>query len=79
MTDRHVDANAVAGILAEIAGREVTDQPGTCLDCGAVSMLGALLAYRDCPGDVLRCPDCGSVQLVIVELRGVHHVTLEAL
>ena len=77
--DRHVDANAIGGLLIQITGREITLEAGTCLDCGAVNPLGALIVYRDCPGYVCRCPGCGAVQLVIVELDGGHAVTLESI
>jgi hypothetical protein len=77
--DRHVDANAVGGIFLEVYGRDLTAEPGTCLDCGAVNPLGALILYRDCPGQVLHCPECGSVQMVIVELRQGYEITIESL
>jgi hypothetical protein len=61
----HVDGNALAGLLAEVFGREMTAVVGCCGDCGARNAVGALLVYRAGPGDVVRCPTCASVLLVI--------------
>jgi hypothetical protein len=67
---RHVDGNAVGGLLIEAFGREMTTARECCGGCGAVSELGALVAYVDGPGQVLRCPDCGSVLLVAARIHG---------
>ena len=67
---RHMDGNAVGGLLIEAFGREMTLARECCGGCGAVRELGALLAYVDGPGQVLRCPDCGSVLLVAVRIEG---------
>jgi uncharacterized Zn finger protein len=77
--DRFLDGNAVAGALYEIFGREMTDESGACLDCGAVNRFGALIVYVSSPGHVLRCPDCGAVLLVIVVEPDGYHVTVESL
>jgi len=68
--DRHLDGNALGGLLIEVFGREMTDARGCCDGCGAVSVLGALLAYTDAPGDVMRCPGCGTAMLVAVGVPG---------
>ena len=62
----HVDGNAVAGVLQEMFGVEMTDHRGCCDNCGMVAPIGAVVVYRNCPGDVLRCPFCGAVVMVIV-------------
>jgi hypothetical protein len=67
---RHVDGNAVGGLLIEAFGREMTVARECCGECGAVRELGALLAYVGGPGQVLRCPDCGSVLMVAVRIEG---------
>jgi DNA-directed RNA polymerase subunit RPC12/RpoP len=64
--DRHLDGNAIAGLLYELFGREMTDQRGCCGHCGAVNALGAVNVYLDAPGTVLRCPGCTSVLVVMV-------------
>ena len=67
---RHVDGNAVGGLLMEVFGEEMTGERECCGGCGSIRELGALHAYVRGPGDVLRCPDCGSVLLVAVRLAG---------
>jgi hypothetical protein len=64
----HLDGNALAGLLDEAFGREMTTLIGCCAGCGATNALGALLAYRAGLGDVLRCPAC-SIALVIITHR----------
>jgi hypothetical protein len=62
-----LDGNAVAGVLQEIFGLEMTAAPAECGTCGNVSALGGLLAFTQAPGAVLRCPACESVMLSIVQ------------
>jgi hypothetical protein len=61
-----MDGNAVAGLLMEIFGRDMTIAESECDGCGADHMMGELRAYVHAPGVVLRCPDCGQVALRIV-------------
>lgn len=64
MTDeRHVDGNALGGLLQEVFGREMTDALGCCAACGSVHALGAMIVYRGA-GDVMRCPTCDDVVVV---------------
>lgn len=65
-TTTHVDGNAIAGVLEEVFGVEMTDHRGCCDNCGLVARIGAVLVYRDSPGEVLRCPACGAVLMVLV-------------
>ena len=58
-TDLRLDGNAVAGMLAELFGFEMTVERGGCAACGAVNQLGALLVYAHGMGVVACCPDCG--------------------
>ena len=62
--DRHVDGNAIGGLLIEVFGREMTDAMGCCAACGAINAVGALVVYRSGPGDVVRCPGCTTVLIV---------------
>jgi hypothetical protein len=62
-----LDGNAVAGVLQEIFGVEMTANPAECGTCGRVSELGGLRAYTQAPGAVLRCPACEAVVLTIVQ------------
>jgi hypothetical protein len=64
MDEMHVDGNGVAGLLAEIAGAEMTAVMRTCQSCGERHAVGDHRAYRSA-GVVLRCPACQDVAVVI--------------
>ncbi len=80
-----LDGNAVAGLLQELFGLEMTASPAECGNCGQVNELGALLAFTQAPGAVLRCPACQEVMLRIVQTpdaiyldaRGAAHIRLK--
>jgi len=61
--DLVLDGNAVAGVLAEIFGEDLTALLGTCPDCGRRAELATCRAYTHAPGIVLRCSACDGVQL----------------
>jgi len=63
-----LDGNAIAGVLEQLFGREMTTASGRCAGCGAEREVGALFVYRGA-GIVVRCPDCDAVLLRIVESR----------
>lgn len=77
-TDIHLDGNSLGGLLYEIFGREMTDQPGCCGGCGTVSVLGSVMVYRGA-GQVMCCPVCGSVLLVVVSSPAGHRITFDSL
>lgn len=62
-----LDGNAVAGLLDEIFGVDMTASPTVCAHCGREGDLATLLAFTKAPGVVLRCPACASVMLRIVQ------------
>jgi hypothetical protein len=64
----HVDGNAIAGVLEQAFGRDMTVVSGRCGGCGAERELGTLHVYR-AAGIVVRCPDCNTVLMRIVESR----------
>jgi hypothetical protein len=66
VTARHVDGNALGGLLIDLFGREMTGQDGCCDVCGAIGPLGGTIVYRDAPGDVVRCASCGAVLMVLI-------------
>jgi hypothetical protein len=80
-----LDANAVAGVLQEVFGSEMTVVPAECAGCGNLAEIGSLLAYTHGPGIVLRCPACKQVVLRIVQTpdsiyidaRGVVHLRIK--
>jgi len=60
-----LDGNAVAGLLHEVFGTEMTVATGTCGSCGASGQIGAVHVFRSA-GVVLRCSWCGNVLAKIV-------------
>ncbi len=67
------DGNAVAGMMQEIFGADMTANPAECANCGDVNEVGALLAFTQAPGIVLRCPSCEDVMLRVVQTpRGTY-------
>jgi len=68
MDPHMLDGNAVAGLLNEIFGVEMTIAVRTCGNCGASEPLGAVHVFRGA-GVVLRCPHCESVLAKLVARR----------
>jgi len=56
-----LDANAVAGEMAELFGFEMTAITHRCAHCGNVAQIGTLLAWTYGPGVTLRCSICREV------------------
>ncbi len=81
MDEQHIDGNGVAGLLAEVAGAEMTSVLRTCQSCGDRRTIGEHRAYR-AAGVVLRCPSCQDVAMVIgvqdtrlvVDWRGTYEI-----
>jgi uncharacterized protein DUF6510 len=74
-----LDGNAIAGLLLDVFGVEMTTAMGTCAHCGAAGELATLVVYLQAPGTVVRCRSCTEVVGVIVERRGVKCVDLRGL
>ena len=64
-----LDGNAIAGLLGDVFGVEMTTARGTCGSCGASGEVARLLVYMRAPGVVARCPACASVLMVLVTIR----------
>jgi len=62
-----LDGNAMAGLLQEIFGTEMTAVPSRCAGCGNEAEVGSLLAFMQGPGYILRCSACKQIVLRIVE------------
>jgi Zn finger protein HypA/HybF involved in hydrogenase expression len=73
-----LDGNAIAGLLQEIFGHEMTTATGTCANCGTSAPIGAIHVFRSA-GVVLRCPKCDNVLAKIVESRTQACVDLSGL
>jgi hypothetical protein len=67
--DRHLDGNAVAGLLAGVLVAEPTAAERICQSCRSRHPIGAHRAYA-AAGTVLRCPTCGDVAVRLTELPG---------
>lgn len=69
-----LDANAVAGLLQDVFGAEMTAAPSQCDHCGNEAAVGTLIAYTRAPGVVLRCSVCSEVVIRVVETRDALYV-----
>ncbi|HEV8671611.1 MAG TPA: DUF6510 family protein [Candidatus Limnocylindria bacterium] len=65
--ERTLDANAIAGMLEELFGADMTTADSKCDACGREGQVGTLLAFTHAPGVILRCPACTAVMLRMVE------------
>ena len=74
-----LDGNAIAGLLVEVFGAEMTTATGVCGNCGASGVVAELVVYLEAPGTVVRCRSCSSVLMVLVTARGVTCVDLRGL
>jgi uncharacterized protein DUF6510 len=74
-----LDGNAIAGLLFDVFGAEMTTATGVCASCGATAYVAELQVYVQAPGTVARCRSCGSVLMVFVSVRGITCVDLDGL
>jgi stage V sporulation protein SpoVS len=65
-----LDGNAIAGMLSEHYGAEMTTVGGACVHCGATAQIAELRVYMRAPGAVARCRICGQVVIVVVDIHG---------
>ena len=64
-----LDGNAIAGVLEEVFGGDMTTAVVTCAHCGARRQLAETMVYLRAPGTVVRCRSCQGVLMVIVQVR----------
>lgn len=74
-----LDGNAIAGLLTDVFGAEMTTATGTCGSCGATAYIAEVKVYLQAPGTVARCRSCGSVLMVLVTVREITCVDLRGL
>lgn len=74
-----LDGNAIAGLLFEAFGREMTTAAGTCAKCGARAPAAELRVYLRGPGAVGRCRSCGAILMVLTQIHGTTCVDLHGL
>lgn len=73
-----LDGNAVAGLLYDLFGQEMTGTGATCAHCGRRSILAGVKVFRG-PGTVLLCPGCDGCMMVIVQRDAISCVDAEGL
>jgi hypothetical protein len=64
-----LDGNAIAGLMMDAFGHEMTTATGICRTCGNDGPFATLRVYLRAPGAVARCPVCDSVIMVLVTRR----------
>jgi hypothetical protein len=74
-----LDGNAIAGLLFDVFGAEMTAMTCVCGSCNARSVVAELTVYRRAPGTVVRCSSCESVLMVFIERSEVVCVDLGGL
>jgi hypothetical protein len=70
-----LDGNAIAGLLHDLFGCEMTAEARGCQSCGETNMVGAHRVFRGA-GVVLRCPACDDEALRVATLPERHVVQL---
>jgi Family of unknown function (DUF6510) len=74
-----LDGNAIAGLLHEVFGAEMTNAVGMCAGCGAAGPVAGFVVYLRAPGTVVRCRNCSRVLMVFVKVRDMNCVDLRGL
>jgi hypothetical protein len=74
-----LDGNAIAGLLHEVFGAEMTNAVGMCGTCGAAGPVAEFVVYLRAPGTVVRCRNCGFVLMVFAKAREMNCVDLRGL
>lgn len=74
-----LDGNAIAGVLHEIFGKEMTALMATCESCGFIAPVANTVVYPRLPGKVVRCRNCSALLMVITLIRGVNCVDLRGI
>jgi hypothetical protein len=74
-----LDGNALAGLLLDVFGTDLTAAPSTCASCGWTGEVARLAVFRGVPGTVVRCRSCASVVMVFVRRRTMTCVDLRGL
>jgi hypothetical protein len=67
-----LDGNALAGLLAEVFGEEMTGVMITCRTCGSSVPFGETVVYSRLPGTVVRCRSCTAMMMVVTQIRGLY-------
>jgi Family of unknown function (DUF6510) len=79
VTGSALDGNAIAGLLVDVFGTEMTTAKGTCASCGTSAQLAELAVYVRAPGTIVRCRNCESIVMVLVTIRDITCVDVRGL
>ena len=71
-----LDGNALAGMLEEIFGEDMTSAIVTCRSCRASAAIAESVVYPHLPGAVARCRSCTAMLIVITQIRGRYCVDM---
>lgn len=74
-----LDGNAVAGLLHEVFGEEMTTTVITCAECGTTTVVAETVVYPGAPGAIIRCRACGQLLAAITEVNNVYCVDLRGI
>jgi len=74
-----LDGNAIAGLLLDVFGAEMTTAVAICASCGARGPVAETLVYLEAPGTIVRCRTCTAVLMVLVEIRATTCVDVRGL
>lgn len=74
-----LDGNAIAGLLYEVFGEEMTGVMATCGTCGATAPVAESMVYPHVPGAVVRCRSCSGLLMVITQVNGTNCVDLQGI
>jgi hypothetical protein len=74
-----LDGNAIAGLLVDVFGEDMTSAVGVCAHCGARGRVAELVVYLRAPGTVVRCRGCLGILMVFVTVREFTCVDLQGL
>jgi hypothetical protein len=74
-----LDGNAIAGLLSEVFGEELTAMMVTCATCGAVAPVAETVVYPHLPGVIVRCRACQGLLMVITRVRGMSCVDMQGI
>jgi ribosomal protein S27E len=74
-----LDGNAVAGLLQDVFGEDMTVIMETCASCGATAAIAETVVYPRLPGAIVRCRTCGALLIAITHVRGIDCVDLRGI
>lgn len=74
-----LDGNALAGVLHDLFGRDMTTMGYTCTSCGRMGVMAELVVYMSGPGAVARCRNCDTILLMLTERHGMYCVDISGM